>query len=131
MLAQPLTRGAMLLERIFQRQRQLNSTAITPTPSTPQVPLNGWHFIVAAILLNKLSHVKLDGIGAVITDREEAVIVDGCEGGWFHHPFLPSQPHSTRSEQISKPCAHHVPSTIHYEKRKWGKASNYKGLERM
>ena len=48
------------------------------------MPLNGWHFIVTAIFLNKLPLVKLDGIGAVIADGQEAVAVDGGEGGGGH-----------------------------------------------
>ena len=41
------------------------------------LPFNSRHFIFAAKLLNKLPLVKLNRIGAVITDREEAVVVDG------------------------------------------------------
>jgi hypothetical protein len=41
----------------------------------------------------------------MITDRKETVIVDGGEGGGFHHHILPSQPHRTRREQIPKSCA--------------------------
>jgi hypothetical protein len=48
----------------------------------------GWHLIVAAIFVNKLPLVQLHGVGAVVTDSQEAIVVNGGERGGFHNQII-------------------------------------------